>query len=130
MPTAPASTSSGSTPKVILVVEDEVLIRLHVADYFRDAGFEVLEATDGVRALELLESDASIDLVFTDITLPGDIDGFELAQWIRTQKPETPVILTSGKVSEAVPACKDVPFFPKPCDYATVAAYIRSLLAV
>ena len=95
----------------------------------RDVGFDVLEATDAARALELLESNASIDLVFTDVTLPGDMDGFGLVEWIRVHKPGLPTILTSGKVSEASAGCQDVPFFAKPCDYAKVTERIRSLLA-
>lgn len=130
MPTVSASNSSNYEPqRTILVVEDEVLIRVHVADYLRDAGFDVIEAPDGVRALEILRTDTRIDLVFTDVTLPGELDGFALAEWVRQHKPGLPLILTSGKVSEATPASRDVPFFAKPCDYADVAARIRSLLA-
>ena len=102
---------------------------MHVADYFRDCGFEVIEAPDGALALELLETDASIDLVFTDVTLPGPLDGFALAQWVRQRMPGLPVVLTSGKTNEATPACRDLSFFTKPCDYADVAARIRALLA-
>lgn len=106
-----------------------MLIRLHVSDCLRDVGFDVIEAPDATRALALLESDSSIDLVFTDVTLPGEVDGFALVEWIRTHKPGLPAILTSGKVSEASPKCKDVPFFAKPCDYGQVAERIRALLA-
>jgi CheY-like chemotaxis protein len=114
----------------ILVVEDELLIRLHVADYFRDCGFEVLEAADGSQALKLLQADRSVDAVFTDITLPGDPDGCGLAEWIRKRNPALPVILTSGKLTAAPrEACRQEPFFPKPCDYSEVAARIRTLLA-
>lgn len=88
----------------------------------------MLEAPDGARALELLETDRSIDLVFTDITLPGSPDGFALAQWIREHRPGLPVILTSGKVSGPAPET-ELPFFAKPCDYAQVAAFIHALLA-
>lgn len=105
-----------------------MLIRMHVVDYLRDEGFEVIEAPDGARALELLQTNAPINLVFTDITLPGNLDGFALAEWIRVQRPGLPMILTSGKVNEASPACKDLPFFAKPCNYAAVAERIRSLL--
>ena len=107
-----------------------MLIRLHVADTFRDFGFEVLEAADGQDALAHLQRDRSIDAVFSDVTLPGQPDGFGLARWIRTNRPGLPVILTSGEVtathSQAV--SKDEPFFAKPCDYAGVAAFIRGLL--
>lgn len=105
-----------------------MLIRFHVTDYFRDCGFRVLEATDAARALELLQAEPSIDIVFTDITLPGDLDGVGLAQWIHKHRPTLPVVLTSGKVSEATHKYKNIPFFAKPCDYAEVIAHIRALL--
>jgi CheY-like chemotaxis protein len=114
----------------ILVVEDELLIRLHVADYFRDCGFEVLEAADGPQALAMLQADKSVDAVFTDITLPGDPDGCGLAAWIRKRNSAVPVILTSGKLTAAPrEECRQEPFFAKPCDYSQVAAKIRTLLA-
>jgi CheY-like chemotaxis protein len=114
----------------ILVVEDEMLIRLHVADYFRDCGFDVLEAVDGARAIEILEGAAPVDVVFTDVTLPGEPDGFGLAEWIRQRKPELPVFLTSGEVtaSYVLAARRDEPFFAKPCDYDEVATHIRASL--
>jgi DNA-binding NtrC family response regulator len=114
----------------ILVVEDEMLIRLHVADYFRDCGFDVLEAADGARAIEILQGDVPVHVVFTDITLPGQPDGFGLAQWIRNRTPELPVFLTSGEVTaaHALAALRKEPFFAKPCDYDEVAAHIRASL--
>lgn len=114
----------------ILVVEDEMLIRLHVADTFRDCGFEVVEAADGGSALAILQRDHSIAAVFTDVTLPGQPDGFGLARWLRSKRPGVPVVLTSGEVTanHAQMVSKDEPFFAKPCDYVRVAAFIRGLL--
>ncbi len=116
--------------KKVLVVEDEMLIRLHVADTFRDSGFAVVEAADGARALEILAQDPAIKAVFTDVTLPGQPDGFGLARWIRAHRPGLPVVLTSGEVtaSHAQAISRDEPFFAKPCDYTEVAAFIRGRL--
>jgi DNA-binding NtrC family response regulator len=116
--------------KKVLVVEDEMLIRLHVADTFRDSGFAVVEAADGARALEILAQDPSIKAVFTDVTLPGQPDGFGLARWIRSHRPGLPVVLTSGEVTavHAQAINRDEPFFAKPCDYGEVAAFIRGQL--
>lgn len=113
----------------ILVVEDEMLIRLHVADSFRESGFNVLEASDGAAALELLES-REVDAVFTDVTLPGAPDGFGLARWIRSHRPGVPVVLTSGEVTaeHAHAVASEEPFFAKPCDYDHVAAFIKGRL--
>lgn len=115
----------------ILVVEDEALIRLYVADYLKDSGFKVVEAADGTTALEILQSDERVDLVFTDITLPGVTDGLALAQWVRRRKPGLPVILTSGKVTPegARELGNPEPFFPKPCNYAEIADRMHLMLA-
>jgi len=114
----------------VLVVEDEMLIRLHVADSLRDHGFSVIEAADGREAIAALQEDASIAAVFTDVTLPGQPDGFGLARWVRTHRPGVPVILTSGEVTEqhVQSVGRDEPFFAKPCDYAEVAHHIRRRL--
>jgi DNA-binding NtrC family response regulator len=116
----------------VLVVEDEVLIRLVIADYLRECGFKVYEAATALEAIEVLESDqASIDLVFTDIRLPGEINGFALGQWVRANRPGLPVILTSGdskKSDAAKELCENEPFFAKPYDVQLVVARIRSII--
>jgi CheY-like chemotaxis protein len=116
----------------VLVVEDEVLIRLVIADYLRECGFKVYEAATALEAIEVLESDqASIDLVFTDIRLPGEINGFALGQWVRANRPGLPVILTSGdskKSDAAKELCENEPFFAKPYDVQLVVARIRSTI--
>lgn len=116
-------------PKV-LVVEDETLIRLHIVDSFRDSGFAVVEAADGADALRALEQDPLIDAVFTDITLPGEVDGFAVARWVRSRRPAVPVFLTSGEVTaaHAERVAGAEPFFAKPCDYLQVAEIIRGRL--
>ena len=115
----------------VLVVEDEMLIRLHVADSLRDHGFSVVEAADGREAIAALQEDTAIAAVFTDVTLPGQPDGFGLAHWVRSHRPGIPVVLTSGEVTaqHAQSVGRDETFFAKPCDYADVAKYIRSQLA-
>lgn len=114
----------------ILVVEDETLIRIYVADYLRECGFNVVEAADGAKAVQILEANDAVHLVFTDITLPGHPDGLGLAEWIRSRRPDLPLILTSGKVTaEAAQEASNAPFFAKPCDYAEVASTMRRMLA-
>lgn len=114
----------------VLVVEDEMLIRLHVADHLRDCGFEVLEAADGSTAIEILQAEHRVDVVFTDVTLPGQPDGLGLARWIRSRRPRLPVLLTSGQItaSHVEEIGNAELFFAKPCDYDAVAARIRELL--
>lgn len=91
-----------AVPSTVLVVEDEVIIRFVVADYLRDCGFRVIEAASADEAMRLLETDKiEVDIVFSDIQMPGSIDGMGLARWIRTHFPTIKVVLTSGNVRTA-----------------------------
>jgi DNA-binding NtrC family response regulator len=116
----------------VLVVEDEVLIRLAFADYLRECGFKVYEAGNAGEAVTIMKADqTAIDLVFTDIRLPGEMSGFDLVQWVRKHRPGLPVVLTSGdsKKSEAArELCENEPFFAKPYDVQCVAAHIRGMI--
>ena len=116
----------------VLIVEDEVLIRMAVADYLRDCGYRVVEAGNGDEAVSLLKTDAEVDVVFSDVNLPGGINGFALAQWIRRERPGLRTILTSGIVRaarEAHDLCEEGPLVEKPYDHREVERRIRSLLA-
>jgi CheY-like chemotaxis protein len=79
--------SEGVRTKTILVVEDELLIRLMLVDALRDAGFEVVEASNADDALATLESQPAIDLVFTDVRMPGTMDGVGLMKLLRETRP-------------------------------------------
>ena len=118
---------------VILVVEDEVLIRLVIAQYLRDCGYRVIEAAHADEALLVLrKSETEIDVVFTDVEMPGSMDGFALAQWVRSNRPGMEVIL-AGSVHRAVQAASDLcdqqNNLPKPYDPQSVHDRIRRLLA-
>ena len=80
----------------ILVVDDEALIRMSISDFLQECGFNVLEASNAAEALEMIQSDQSVlDLVFSDVRMPGELDGFGLSKWIRENRPDLPVILLS-----------------------------------
>jgi DNA-binding NtrC family response regulator len=112
----------------ILVVEDECLVRMDVANEFHRQGFRVLEAQDADKARDLLQSEA-IDLLFTDIQLPGGMDGLALAKLVHATRPEIKVIIASGSVQmEGSPKMADA-FFSKPYDFVRIVAVIRKLLA-
>lgn len=118
---------------LVLVVEDEVLIRMAAADHLRSCGFKVAEAGNAAEAKELILSGLSVQLVFSDITMPGEIDGTGFAQWLHEHAPNVPVILTSG-VNSSLDAAKQVcanvhELVPKPYDYDRVVAQIRGVLA-
>ena len=80
----------------VLLVEDESLIRLVTADYLRDEGFEVVEARDGDEAARLLDTLDGFDVLFTDVRMPGMLDGVEVAVRARQRHPELPVLVVSG----------------------------------
>jgi DNA-binding NtrC family response regulator len=118
--------------EIILVVEDDVLIRMPIAQYLRDCGYRVIEAVSADEAIAvLLHRDTPIDIVFSDIEMSGSIDGFGVAKWIRQHRPGTDVIM-AGTVPRSVDAAKELcesgPL-PKPYDAQSVHSHIRRLLA-
>jgi len=123
------ATKAGET---VLVVEDEVLLRLSIAAYLRDCGYKVIEAADADEAvLVLKQPDLDIDVLFTDVEMTGDMDGFGLAQWTRANRPGLDVILTGSApraVNAAATLCEDGPL-PKPYEPQLVLDRIRRLLA-
>jgi len=84
---------------VVLVVEDEHLLRLNAAQMIEDAGYEVIEASNADEAIQILESRTDIRIVFTDINMPGSMDGIKLANAVRDRWPPIRLIVTSGKVA-------------------------------
>lgn len=118
--------------EAVLVVEDEVLVRMVIADYLRACGYKVIEAASADEALLILQQpDVTIDIVFSDIEMPGTMDGFALSKWLKANRPGVDVILT-GTVSRAAKAasdlCEEGPL-PKPYDPQLAVDRIRRLLA-
>lgn len=84
-------------PRVrILVVEDEIFIRLTLSDRLREAEFDVVEAVNGDEALEILKAGVPFDLVLSDVRMPGSTDGLALLRFIKNYMGDVPVIITSG----------------------------------
>ncbi|MEK0081784.1 response regulator [Benzoatithermus flavus] len=113
----PAATASVETAsrRTIMVVEDEVLVRLGTASDLRAAGYDVLEAADAQEALAILDAGITVDLVFSDVHLPGPIDGIALAALLRARHPAVAVVLTSGlPLPPTVEALGLRGFMPKP----------------
>ncbi len=124
----PLSGSPSDRP-IVLVVEDEVLLRIDLADAIRDVGYEVIEAHNADAALDILETNTRVHLVCTDIRMPGKRNGLELARWIKSHRPELPIILVSGEVTARnLPAVADAAFI-KPIDHAVLIRKIDALLA-
>ena len=122
--------SAATTKPVVLVVEDEVLIRMNTVEIIEDAGFHVLQATNADEAIALLESRLGIQLVFTDIDMPGSMNGIKLAQAVRGRWPPIKIIVTSGHFKLKA---GDLPdggrFLPKPYNSEQVADLIRDVMA-
>jgi len=108
-------------PPVVLVVEDQGLIRLLIAEALQDAGWLVHEADTGERATYLFQVN-HVDVVFTDIELGGTLSGWEIAERFRVTHPELGVIYTSGKPPEEAKKVTKSTFFAKPYDTAKVVA--------
>ncbi len=98
---------------VIVLVEDEVLVRLSTAELLRDEGYVVLEAVNAREALALIETGHPIDLVISDIRMPGGMDGLELSFAVKTLRANLPVVLFSSHLPEAANHCGDA-FVQKP----------------
>jgi DNA-binding response OmpR family regulator len=113
---------------IVLVVEDEILLREMIADELRDAGFEVLEAADGDSAARLLAADGRIDVLFTDIRLPGALDGWGIAQLARERRAALPVIYASGYAVDRSGAVPHSVFVDKPYRPSQVVATIRRIV--
>jgi DNA-binding NtrC family response regulator len=125
-------TEKSQVQGTILVVEDDVLIRMPIAQYLRDCGYKVIEAVNADEAMTVLShQETAVDVVFSNIELPGSVDGFGLAKWIREHRPGLDVVL-AGTVPRAVENAKDLceqgPI-PKPYEAQTVHNHIRRLLA-
>ena len=113
---------------VVLVVEDEFLIRLSAVESIQEAGFEVVEAASADEAIAILESRLDISVLFTDIQMPGSMDGLKLAAAVRDRWPPIKIITTSG---QARIGCDDLPdgglFLPKPYNAAQILKTLREL---
>ena len=90
-------------PQAVLVVEDEPLIRLVATDTIEEAGFAAFEASDARQAIALLERHKEIRILFTDVNMPGDMDGVSLAHYVHSRWPEVKIVVTTGRCAVAQP---------------------------
>jgi CheY-like chemotaxis protein len=118
-----------STPVSVLLVEDEVLISHLVAEYLSESGFDVHEVTTADAALDYIDSGAAVDVLFTDINLPGSMNGAELAERARRRRPDLPIVYASGRfrASDIGPLVPRSMFVPKPYDPEQVCTLLARL---
>lgn len=119
--------SSPLSRPVVLVVEDEPLLRLMALDLVEDAGIEAVGAANADEAISILESRRDIRVVFTDIDMPGSMDGLRLAAAIRDRWPPIRIIVTSGHRKVGTDDLPDeAVFFAKPYDFGMITAQLRA----
>jgi|HubBroStandDraft_6_1064221.scaffolds.fasta_scaffold812881_2 CheY-like chemotaxis protein len=117
-----------SARPTVLVVEDEVLIRLLLAEALRDAGCRVVEAACAAEALSVLDASA-LDILITDVKMPGEVDGLELAARVRQARPGLKVIVTSGHAGPNPAQAVADAFLPKPFALEDVVRRVEILFA-
>ena len=126
---AQIAVESQAVTTTILVVEDEIFVRLDIAEVLRNASFRVIEAGNADEALDVLNSAYPIDALMTDIRMPGSIDGIDLAARVRSAWPNMKIIF----VTSHSPTCPDPTLFDlfigKPYDRARFIQRVRQLLA-
>ena len=115
---------------VVLLVEDELVVRMATADALEEAGFEVIETTNAQAAHEILQRRADIRVLFTDVKMPGPMDGLELALLVRRQWPHISVVITSGHLEpESAALPEKAVFIAKPYGEQAPAKVIQALLS-
>jgi CheY-like chemotaxis protein len=126
----PLVLSLARLPASILIVEDDAFVRVLGVGMLVDAGFRVIEAVDSDKALELLAADSNVQLLFTDINLPGTIDGLALARQVHDRWPRIGIIIASAR---SMPQPRELPagshFHQKPYDADAVVRHARELTA-
>ena len=121
-------TTAGQTP-IVLIVEDEMMLRMRAVDIVEDAGFTSIETTSADEAIEVLESRDDISLLFTDIQMPGSMDGLKLARAVHSRWPHIKIILVSGQIA-VTDADKptDSKFFPKPLEVEQMVLELQEMI--
>jgi CheY-like chemotaxis protein len=112
---------------LVLVVEDEIFLRYVTAEYLEDCGFSVLQAANADEAVGLLQRNRDVGAVFSDIQMPGSMNGLGLAHWISETLPGVKVLLTSGQLLPA--AARKWTLLAKPYDMAEVERRLREMTA-
>lgn len=119
-----------SAPIVVLIVEDEILVRMDIVDQLEDLGFRVLEAANADEAVLILGQHADIQVMFTDVDMHGEMDGLKLAAAVRDRWPPVKIIVTSGHHDVQL---SDMPldsrFFTKPYQASAIAAAAREMVS-
>ena len=116
----------------VLLVDDEAIVRFVTAEALRDNGFDVIEAASSAEALALFNEPDRFDILFTDVAMPGDIDGVELASMIRHLDPDIPILIASGFAVNIEPRLGEVSspviFVHKPYNLEKLVGTVQTLV--
>jgi CheY-like chemotaxis protein len=115
-------------PSAILVVEDEMMIRMDTVDMVEDAGYMPVEAADADDAVAILESRSDIALMVTDIQMPGSMDGLRLAQAVHERWPLIKIIVVSGQLMQPDDLPADSCFFGRPLEAHDMISQMRTMI--
>ena len=130
-PSRPEIERSKIATRIVLVVEDHPIIRMGAIQLIEEAGYEVVEAANADEAIVVLEARPDIHLMFTDIEMPGSLDGLKLAHYVRHRWPPVLLIVVSGKkLLDDSQLPKGARFFAKPYDDSTIVETMRDMFAV
>lgn len=119
----------GATPSVVLVVEDELMLRMRAVDIVEDAGFLPVEAVNADEAIRILEARDDISVLFTDIQMPGSMDGLKLAHVVHARWPQIRIILVSGQIAVTeADKPESSKFFPKPLEIEQMVGELQGMV--
>lgn len=122
-----AKTMTSESPSV-LIVDDEAIVRMDLADLFRDAGLETFEAGSAEEAIRIMEANDRIRVLFTDIDMPGSMDGLKLSHYVRDRWPPIRIIVASGHTfASAAQLPPLATFLPKPFQTGELDRIVRSI---
>jgi DNA-binding NtrC family response regulator len=116
-------------PDAVLIVEDEAILRLHAVDIVEEAGFTAIEARNADEAIAIMEGRTDIGLLFTDVQMPGSMDGVKLAHAIRNRWPPVKIVVVSGHMQvdqDELPLGSS--FFAKPFQAERMIAELRAMI--
>ena len=129
---APAARARLPKGRTVLVVEDDARVRRVSVRRMQQLGFKVAEADSGPAAFEILQSGGPFDLLFSDVVMPGGLSGYDVADWMRVNRPDVRVLLTSGYNDELVddiPKLRSLKMLPKPYSRAQLAIAVEEAMA-
>jgi DNA-binding NtrC family response regulator len=131
VPVESACDAAEDRRKVVLIVEDDLLLRWPAAEYLRDLGYRVIEAASGEEAIAVLSSGTRVDIVFSDINLKGELTGHSLSRWVEEHRANLPLLITSGSRNAAASVSLGATraFVAKPYVLADVDRRIKDLLS-